>query len=586
MPRLHSFLAVLLASLVFFPLLGKKDIVTSHEARVAQTARQMAAVGWPWESSARIEVPVVGLVERDGDKRLAPLPREGKMTVNPWLVPVLNGHVRLQKPPLPYWCTAVVFRVLGIGEGWARLVPALIGAAMTLLVANLARMILGRRAVLPAALVWTTTFFVVDEFRKAMADPYLAFFALLAVWAWARRGRWSTTITFYVALALGALAKGPVILVPVIPAIALLSFLLRRRRGGTHWPAHVVGAVLFLAIAMSWPLYVIRHVPRALELWRYESIGEFADNVEKARPWWLYAATSFQLPLPWVPLWIAGWVLPFLPASARGMRDTINSPRNRRRLFAMAWFAVVLAIFSFANVKKNAYLLPVMSAQTLIVADSLALMLAWSRRYRAVRGMPAVLTLAQAAIGMGFGAAMVVLCWRTDLHRLPGTAVAAAALLASVVAALSIRAARREAAARWLGVQSIAYALGIVAFVGFYQPDRENDRSPRPFARAVHRYVVESGVPLWRDQLPEEASFYLPLDVPTTDESDVNASSRAIVLVDDNRRDIDRGKLKPDESFFRAYVGDVRIVAIRRLPLDAAFGRWKAYELTIDRARA
>ena len=98
---------LLLAALaIFLPMLGRKDIVTSHEARVAQTARQMAASGWPWRAT-EVSVPVVGLIDEPSNKRLGPLPGRGQQHVNPWLVPVLNGQIRLQKPPLPYWCSAI-----------------------------------------------------------------------------------------------------------------------------------------------------------------------------------------------------------------------------------------------------------------------------------------------------------------------------------------------------------------------------------------------------------------------------------------------------------------------------------------------
>src|SRR5580765_6292276 len=85
---------------LFLPMLGARDVVTSHEARVIQTARQMADAGWPW-AARTVQVPVVGLRDVEGMKRLAAMPGEGTMEVNPWWVPVFNGQVRLQKPPLP-----------------------------------------------------------------------------------------------------------------------------------------------------------------------------------------------------------------------------------------------------------------------------------------------------------------------------------------------------------------------------------------------------------------------------------------------------------------------------------------------------
>jgi 4-amino-4-deoxy-L-arabinose transferase-like glycosyltransferase len=580
------------ALLVFLTMIGKRDVVTSHEGRVVQTARQMAAVGWPWNASALVSVPVVGLVDTPNGKRLAPLPREGNMSVNPWLVPVINGQVRLQKPPLPYWCSAVVYRLLAFGEGWTRLVPALLGAIGTLLIANLAKTVLGRRAALLAALVWVTTQFIVDEFRKAMADPYLAFFTLLAVWAWVRGGGIGVLI-FWIALGLGTLAKGPVVLLTTIPAAALAVVLLRGpRRGPARW-AHVVGIVLFLAIAMPWPFYVLRHVPHALALWKYESIGEFGENAEKARPWWLYALTSFQLPLPWTPVWVAGVGLSVLGGRRRGARSakpqaaeaqvrrTLWAPRARRRWFALGWFLIVLIVFSFANVKKNAYLLPVAAAMTLTVADSLALVMRSARR-DGLRGLLGVLAVAQGVMGVALAIGVAFMCWReADRDRAEGIAIS---LIGAALAAAALWTIVRPAPRAWLWLTCSSYALLLIAFIGIYMADRENDRSPKPFARALARYIADSGLPIEKLRLPEDASVYLPLDVPAA----TPASARLIVVVDDNRRAIELGKVEADESLFAPLFENEPILSVQRINLSAddGRGRWKAYVLTLDRGRA
>jgi 4-amino-4-deoxy-L-arabinose transferase-like glycosyltransferase len=569
-----------IAAVVFLAMIGKRDIVTSHEGRVAQTARQMAAVGWPWSSEAHrgVRVPIVGMSQTANGKRMAPLPREGFMSVNPWLVPVINGQVRLQKPPLPYWCAAVMYRLFAFGEGWTRLVPALLGACATLLIWDLARTVLGRRAALPAAIVWVTTHFVVDEFRKAMADPYLTFFTLLAVWSWVRGGA-GGAIVFWIAMALGALAKGPVMLLTALPAVVLGVLLLRRRKRAA-WMWHLVGFALFLALALPWPIYVMRYVPHAMELWRYESIGEFGENAEKARPWWLYALTSFQLPLPWTPMWVAGVVLALMPARREWLR-VLRGPRGRRRWFALGWFLVVLVVFSFANVKKNAYLLPVAAAMTLSAADALALVMRLARR-EGFKGLIGVLAAAQAVIGIGFGLGVAVLCWRqTDLDRFAGVTVS---MLAAGLAAAALWMIVRSAARRWLWLSCAAYALTLVAFIGIYMADRENNRSPKPFARALAQYVQANSLPILKQQLPEDASVYLPLDVPGA----TPASPRVIVVIDDNRRDIDKGKAKADDALFAPVVDGTPILAIERIHLSAddGRGRWKAYVLTLDRGRA
>src|SRR4051794_3047519 len=376
-----------LALVVFLPMVGARDIVTSHEARVAQTARQMAAVGWPW-AARRVSVPVVAVREVDGMKRLAPLPGAGTMEVNPWLVPVLNGQVRLQKPPLPYWCAAVLFRLTGgidrVSEGAARFPCALMGAVAVLLVYDLGRMLQGRLAGWFAGLVWASSYFVFDEFRKAMADPYLAFFSLLCVWAWVRGGSrgvgsWgpgvgggtappdrtpnpphhtphSFILLFYVSLALGALAKAPINFLHVGIALAAYHVCYRRRPPPGRWWQHLLGVAVFLAIALPWPVYIITHVRQMntgpllarLDLWRYESVGELADNTEKARHWFFYGPSMLQIGLPWTPLWIVGVI------------RAVVRRTDRRAWFPVLWFAVSILVFSLSHVKKNAYLLPVM----------------------------------------------------------------------------------------------------------------------------------------------------------------------------------------------------------------------------------
>ena len=64
--------------------------------------------------------------------------------------------------------------------------PALLGFCSTFLVYGLARRLLGQRFAFPAALIYATTHFIPDEYRKVMADPYLAFFTCAALYAWFR----------------------------------------------------------------------------------------------------------------------------------------------------------------------------------------------------------------------------------------------------------------------------------------------------------------------------------------------------------------------------------------------------------------
>jgi 4-amino-4-deoxy-L-arabinose transferase-like glycosyltransferase len=538
-------LLTLLACIPFLLLLGRRDIVTSHEARVAQTARQMAASGWPWQARA------LHTVEAG--------------PVNPWIVPVINGQIRLQKPPLPYWFVAVLFRAFGFDEFWARFPGAVMGVIGVPVVFDLARRTVGRSAALPAALVWMSSLFIVDEFRKSMADPYLAFFTLTATWAWMRGGAIGV-LTFYASLAFGSLSKGPLILLTLLPAIVACAVVARRGlRAPVRW--HVVGVTLALAMTLPWPLAVWRSVPNAMDLWWSESFGKIGDDLDRARPWWSYLVNAPLLSAPWVPMWIAGLVLAAI--------------RPGRRIFAVTWYALHILLFSFAGVKKNAYLLPAMAAQTLIIADAISLLVAWVRR-RGFAGMSGVLAAAQVVVGVGFAVGIVVATVRLPERRsIDLVAVSIAAAIAVCAAACAVRSRNRRGAIaeRWAVVQTAAYACAIVATVGIYLTAKDNLRSPKAFAAAVARHATETAVPLLVSRLPEEVSVYMPLEVPATGTQDRSA----LVVVDDARGRLARGLIADDENFFRTLLNEPRVTTARRVELRAndGRGRWRLYELTL-----
>ena len=71
---------------------GGPPVQRTQEARVLETAREM--LGQPWRA---------------------------------WLIPQLNGDLRLRKPPLPYWFAAAAYKVGGVNETAGRVPTAVIG---------------------------------------------------------------------------------------------------------------------------------------------------------------------------------------------------------------------------------------------------------------------------------------------------------------------------------------------------------------------------------------------------------------------------------------------------------------------------
>jgi 4-amino-4-deoxy-L-arabinose transferase-like glycosyltransferase len=203
------------------------------------------------------------LLEPD-EGRYAEIPRE-MLARGDLVVPVLHGEPYLDKPPLFYWLVAGSYRLFGVSEASARLVPALAVHATILLVYLLGRRSLGGRAAFRAALLLTLAPGFVSVARLLVLDGLLTLWATLAVLAAfeaVRGGRfaWGWWLTATLACALGVLTKGPVAVVLLLPPL----WLHRRLCGGVGvpWRAWLLFAVVLLAVNVPWYAALCLRVPR------------------------------------------------------------------------------------------------------------------------------------------------------------------------------------------------------------------------------------------------------------------------------------------------------------------------------------
>ena len=170
----------------------------------------------------------------------------------------------------------------------------------------------------------------------------------------------------------------------------------------------------------------------------------------------------------------------------------------------LLWLAVTVLIFSLAPQKKNAYLLPAMPAQTLLVAATLAFVL----RELQTRGTR--MLLAAHALAGAVGVVVVyMLVWRTFAMN---QANYAAGIAAGVGLIASVTAVRLSMANRGQTIGLLATAIAFAAVVhgicGWLRPEYENRRSPVPFVRAVNASVGEARLARV-GFISEEVLFYL-----------------------------------------------------------------------------
>jgi len=163
---------------------------------------------------------ILPLIDRD-EPRFSEASREMRERGD-WILPTFNNAPRYDKPPLTYWFQIAFYKLFGENDLAARAHSALFTALTALVVYGFGTRLYGPRAGWCAAVAFTLALQVMVQAKAAVADMPMVFFVALAAWAgWelltaptniSTKGWWWI---FYLALALGFLAKGPIAWLPI-----------------------------------------------------------------------------------------------------------------------------------------------------------------------------------------------------------------------------------------------------------------------------------------------------------------------------------------------------------------------------------
>ncbi len=326
-----------------------------------------------------------------------------------FLVPHLNGEPYSHKPPLLFWLIHAGWALFGVNDWSPRLVAPLFGLASLMLTGLLARRLWPGRPTAAAAapLILFACLFWTLFTTLTMFDMMLAFCALLGMLGIVRAWQDDNPGGFLwlaLAIGIGALAKGPAILVSVLPA-ALLAPLWAASpklpqpytdgvetedlpaaeqgmwsRGWKHWYMKTGLALLGgVAIGLAWavPAAVWGGEEYRNAIFWGQSAGRMVDSFAHGRPWWWFLAVLPGLVLPWT-VWPASW---------RALKGLLDIPGDNGLRFCLVWFLPALLVFSAISGKQLHYLLPVFPALALMLGRLLidhhattdADITAWSR---------------------------------------------------------------------------------------------------------------------------------------------------------------------------------------------------------------
>ena len=286
-----------------------------------------------------------------------------------FLVPYLNGEAYSHKPPLLFWLMQAGWGLSGVNDVWPRLVAPLVGLGCLGLTALLARRLWPARPLAAALAPWLLfgCVFFAGFSTLTQFDLLVVFCTLLGMLGLQRAatGAGSGWLVVGLAIGLGVLSKGPVILLHVLPAALLGRLWVDRARlkGWACWYGGLTAAVLLgAAIALAWALPAAQaggpDYQRAI-FWG-QTADRMVDSFAHRQPFWWY--------LPWLPVLLLPWTL--WPPVWHALRGGIVAERAGR--FLLCWALPVVAALSLISGKQVKYLLPMFPALALLAAGALA----------------------------------------------------------------------------------------------------------------------------------------------------------------------------------------------------------------------
>lgn len=274
--------------------------------------------------------------------------REMRATGHVFL-PTLEGHPFTHKPPLHFWLIDLLTYVFGVYSMWAFVLPSLVAFVALLWV-------MARIGGPVAAFVCGTSLMVWVSAQTARMDVSFTLFLVIGLWLLQRffdRDDFHALLGGAVAIGVATLIKGP-----MAPVIAIVLFLLewwRRRRAphGNYLPA--IAAMIVIPLAWFIPAMILGGNAYTHDVIVKQTVGRaFSTWVHKAPPWFYV----LHLPATLFP-----WFFPAVAAVAA---------RWCERRFEINWIIAVLLPYSVMSSKLDIYMMALIPAVALIVADAVA----------------------------------------------------------------------------------------------------------------------------------------------------------------------------------------------------------------------
>ncbi len=269
-----------------------------------------------------------------------------------WMIPTMNGDLRLEKPPLPTWLAALAEMAAPDNIALQRGMAGLAALLLVFYFYRFAARVLRTDPLVPTLLL-CTCYNVVLMGRTASWDIYCHAFMMggiyhLALALQASGCRWRSFVTAGVWMGLSFMSKGPVSLYALFLPFLLACIYLERPSARGKWPGVLVMVVLALGIGSWWYAYVHLFHAEALTSVIAKESGSWVNR--NVRPWYYYWKFFLETGA-WSLLMLTAIFLPLFDKKQR---------TDKKFVLPLLWMLLSLVLLSLLPEKKSRYLLPLL----------------------------------------------------------------------------------------------------------------------------------------------------------------------------------------------------------------------------------
>ncbi len=280
-----------------------------------------------------------------------------------WLVPTMNGELRLEKPPLPTWTAACIESACPDNLAVQRLAPGVMAVVWLVFTFLLLRFETRRDDyALVAVVVMMTCYNFILMGRSATWDIYCHAFMMGGIYfLWRAVHADGKRMLGFMALSglmmgLSFLSKGPVSFYALLLPFLISYFVQKPVSMRGKWGGVALLFLVMVVVGSWWYIYLILEHPEETMAVINKESGAWSDH--NVRPWFYYWRFFAEMGV-WMILMLAALAVPY-------WRKRISRPSEY--MLAIVWTLACLVLLSLMPEKKMRYLLPLLAPSSMAVA--------------------------------------------------------------------------------------------------------------------------------------------------------------------------------------------------------------------------